>query len=60
MSAPWFVGVKVKAFVFVAWVTLWCWPIKKMLIRLLPTITTEDATITMEDAKAYIPPPFAR
>jgi hypothetical protein len=50
LSAAWVVGVKVMAFVFLAWVTLWFWPIKKMLIRLLPTITTEDATITMEDA----------
>jgi hypothetical protein len=35
------VTIKVITFAFFAGLTLWCWPFKRLLLRLLPGITTE-------------------
>ena len=41
MSAACSVGVKVILFVVLGYFTLWCWPVKKFLMRRFPRIMTE-------------------
>jgi hypothetical protein len=42
MSVALSVSMKVIMFGVLAYLTLWCWPVKKFLMRRLPGITTES------------------